>query len=224
MIRFFAVLIGIFIANTASAQPDLLWSQTYGGESSEYCNSVIQTAAGGFSLAGRTNSFGAGEYDFWLLRTDEEGEELWSQTYGGENSETCGSLILTDNGGYALGGSTRSFGAGEYDFWLVKTGPDPVSVPESDFVLHPSSFTLSPPYPNPFNSQVQVGYQAPHNGFISLKVYDQAGRSVASLFEGRVPAGKGALIWNADGFPVGVYIVRLTTPTKMLSRKLALVK
>ena len=101
-----------------------LWSQTYGGEEMEYCYSIIQTADGGFALAGGTRSFGAGVNDFWLVRTDEEGEDIWSQTYGGEEWETCMSIIQTADGGFALTGNTRSFGAGDWDFWLVKTTPE----------------------------------------------------------------------------------------------------
>ncbi len=203
-----------------------IWSQTCGGEDSDFCESVIQTADGGFTLAGKTVSYDEEGWptNFWLVRTDEEGEELWSQTCGGEEWDWCYSIIQTADGSFALAGFTESFGEGGMDFWLVRTGPDPVSAPSESFIPHPSSFILLPAYPNPFNSRVQVGYQAPRNGFISLKVYDQAGRSVASLFEGRVQTGKGVFIWDAAGFPAGIYLVRLEAGDVSRTVKMALIR
>ncbi len=120
-----SVLIVLFtLSSTALAQPEIDWSQTYGGESSEYCYSVIQTDGGGYALAGWTTSFGEGEEDFWLVVTNEDGEEIWSQTYGGEEEDICYSMVQTSDGGYALAGITQSFGEGRSDLWLVKVDED----------------------------------------------------------------------------------------------------
>lgn len=99
---------------------DSIWSRTYGGRNYDVCNSLIQTDDGGFILAGYTDSFGLGRKDFWLVRTDENGDSLWSHTYGGGDDEECSSLVQTADGGYALAGWTNSFGVGGDDFWLVK--------------------------------------------------------------------------------------------------------
>ena len=97
------------------------WNRTYGGTSDEYAFSVVQTGDGGYALAGQTTSFGAGGYDFWLVKTDLAGDVEWSQTYGGTDFEICRCLVQTGDEGYALAGYTESLGAGGYDFWLVKT-------------------------------------------------------------------------------------------------------
>jgi len=99
----------------------MLWSQTYGGEEGECCSAAVQTEDGGFALAGYTTSFGAGDMDFWLVKIDEEGEEQWTQTYGGGSSENCTSLIQTFDGGFALAGLTTSFGEAGINFWMVRT-------------------------------------------------------------------------------------------------------
>jgi len=117
------VLVMCFTGN-ALAQQDSLWSRTYGGERSEWCYSIIQTADSGFALAGRTNSFGAGSHDFWLVRTDADGDSLWSQTFGGGRQDECHSIIQTEDGGFALGGWTMSFDFDRSDFWLVRTDTD----------------------------------------------------------------------------------------------------
>ena len=100
---------------------NMQWSQTYGGRAQDGAYSVIQTSDGGYALAGPTDSYGAGSYDFWLVKTNSSGTMQWNQTYGGTGDEQVWSVIQTSDGGYALTGYTNSFGAGSYDFWLVKT-------------------------------------------------------------------------------------------------------
>jgi hypothetical protein len=99
----------------------LAWSKTYGGTSADYAYSLVQTGDGGYALAGYTKSYGSGNYDFWLVKTDAAGNMQWSKTYGGMGEDRAYSLVQTGDGGYALAGYTGSFGAGSYDFWLIKT-------------------------------------------------------------------------------------------------------
>jgi hypothetical protein len=97
------------------------WSKTYGGTSADRAYSVVQTGDGGYALAGYTDSYGAGYYDFWLVKTDGAGNTQWSRTYGGAGGDVAHSVVQTGDGGYALAGATDSYGAGNVDFWLVKT-------------------------------------------------------------------------------------------------------
>lgn len=109
-------------------QGNMEWSRTYGGKDIDRANSLIQTSDGGYALAGRTYSFDVGQGDFWLVKTDAEGNMEWNRTYGGKNIEIAHSLVEVSDGGYALAGKTTSFGAGSSDFWLVKT--DAQGIPE----------------------------------------------------------------------------------------------
>jgi len=99
---------------------DVEWTKTYGGEKWDRASSLVETSDGGFALAGRTNSFGSGAYDFWLVRTDANGNMQWNKTYGGSDWDEAYSLVETSDGGFALAGET-TVGAGNYDSWLVKT-------------------------------------------------------------------------------------------------------
>jgi len=103
---------------------NVMWNQTYGGTETDSAESMVQTGDGGFALTGRTNSFGAGLWDFWLVKTDSNGNMMWNQTYGGTEWDLPNSLVQTRDGGYALAGYTESFGAGSNDYWLVKTDAD----------------------------------------------------------------------------------------------------
>jgi len=103
------------------ATGNMLWNQTYGGTGNEYAYHVEQTVDGGYALLGQTNSFGAGNNDFWLVKTDSSGNMQWNQTYGGTGNDVGVHVLQTGDGGYALAGSTASFGAGANDAWLIKT-------------------------------------------------------------------------------------------------------
>jgi hypothetical protein len=99
----------------------LLWNRTMGGAGDEWMWEIDKTSDGGYALAGRTNSYGAGLNDYWLLKTDAEGIPEWNVTLGGVEDDRARSLLITDDGGYLVHGWSRSYGAGMLDFWLVKT-------------------------------------------------------------------------------------------------------
>ena len=99
------------------------WNATYGGAGWEWPNSIKQTADGGYIIAGYTNSFGAGNDDFWLVKINSTGGEQWNKTFGGSDNDEAYSVQQTSDGGYIVAGTTASFGAGSYDFWLIKTDP-----------------------------------------------------------------------------------------------------
>jgi hypothetical protein len=103
----------------------MLWNRTYGGSGNEGAYSLVVTSDGGLALAGYTNSFGAGSADFWLIKTDANGNSEWRRTYGGTQYELARSVIQTSDGGYALAGYKgiiNSFGIVEnLDCWLIKT-------------------------------------------------------------------------------------------------------
>ncbi len=102
------------------ANGNLQWTKTIGGESRDIGRSIIQTSDGGYAIAGFTESFGAGETDVYVVKLDANGNLQWTKTIGGENREAGQSLIQTSDGGYAIAGFTRSFGAGDWDVYVVK--------------------------------------------------------------------------------------------------------
>jgi len=110
----------VFLFKT-DASGNLQWAKTFGGSSYEYAHSVQQTSDGGYIVAGGTYSFGAGNYDVFLLKTDASGNLQWAKTFGGSGWDLAYSVQQTSDGGYIVAGETYSFGAGSYDVFLLKT-------------------------------------------------------------------------------------------------------
>jgi len=110
----------VYLVKTDAAGT-MQWDKTYGGTWDEAGYSLVQTAFGGFAIAGSTRSFGAGNYDVYLVRTDAAGTMQRNETYGGTSDEWAYSIVPTADGGYAMAGYSYSFGAGGGDVYLVKT-------------------------------------------------------------------------------------------------------
>jgi hypothetical protein len=100
--------------------PSPHFCKAIGGPDNEIGRSLIKTSDGGYAIAGYTISFGAGSGDVYVVKLDANGNLQWTKTIGGPESEEGHSLIQTSDGGYAVTGYTKSFGAGELDVYLVK--------------------------------------------------------------------------------------------------------
>jgi hypothetical protein len=107
-----------------NARGDTLWTRTFGGNDDDFGYSVQQTEDGGYIIAGLNESFGAGGEDFYLIKTTAGGDTLWTRTYGGSNTDEAHSVQQTSDGGFVVAGSTYSFGAGNFDVYLVRTDVD----------------------------------------------------------------------------------------------------
>lgn len=119
---------------------DKVWDKAFGGNSTDELQTVLRTGDGGFLLAGSSASKASGSktstnysgvlfgYDFWVVRTDADGNKLWEQSYGGAGSDYLSSAVATADGGFLLGGvsysepggnkTTEQIGFGDY--WIVR--------------------------------------------------------------------------------------------------------
>jgi hypothetical protein len=103
---------------------------------------------------------------------------------------------------------------------------EPTDVPPES---PPTAACLLPSYPNPFNPSTTIAFEVATGGAARLRVFDLAGRQVASLVDGVVPAGRHEVVWrgrDAQGrvMPSGTYIVRLETGSSVEAKKVMLVR
>ena len=98
---------------------DTLWTKTYGGLDRDYGYSVQQTTDGAYIITGMFISNNTGS-DVYLIKTNQDGDSLWTKTYGGELGDFGYSVQQTTDGGYAITGSINSNNTGP-DVCLIKT-------------------------------------------------------------------------------------------------------
>lgn len=111
----------IFVIKT-DGNGNEIWSKTYGGESHDWAKSIIESPEGGYFICGSSQSEGAGSFDLFLMKIDEDGNQIWMKTYGGDDWEYGESVQWsTDQHLYLLGTSASFSGNYKPDHFLVKT-------------------------------------------------------------------------------------------------------
>jgi Secretion system C-terminal sorting domain len=112
--------------------PVVEWAKSYGGSSVDYGNSINVTKDNKYVIAGNTWSNDGdlpatlnGKSDAWLLKVNENGNILWSKTYGGNSFDSFYGSVLTSDNGFILVGSTSGDSTlnktAQSDVWIVKT-------------------------------------------------------------------------------------------------------
>lgn len=194
------------------------WQKVYGGAQNERGYSLLETEDGGYIIAGYTMSFGAGEWDVYLLKTDEYGDTLWTQTYGGMNGDLARSILKTQDGGYIIVGNTESFGAGAKDVFVLKTAPE-LEILERK---NPCREThLLQAEPDPFTKKLTIKIDA-ESGF--LEIYDAGGRLIKE-FKNRTRK----IIWDGtdrsgERAAAGVYFLRFSCDDSQILKKIIMLK
>lgn len=97
------------------------WKKTYGGNSYDIGYTVQQTSDNGYIIGATTNSYGAGNWDAFLLKTDANGVLQWSKTYGKSGEDRAQCARQTSDGGFIMCGRSTGFGTGNFDVALYRT-------------------------------------------------------------------------------------------------------
>lgn len=124
------------------ASGNRLWDKTYGGSSADELHAINLTTDGGFLLGGRSMSPVSGEkteaargewFDYWVVRIDASGNKLWDSTFGGDQNDVLYAIAPAADGGFLLGGDSKSGISGDKtepergfgdDYWVVKINAD----------------------------------------------------------------------------------------------------
>src|SRR5690606_3590882 len=102
-------LIIIFLSVVVSAQ-NIHFIKTYGNSGYDYGRDIKQDIDTGYIATGSSSSFTSGTADAFLLKVDSLGNFKWSYNYGGSGADWGESVVVLEEGGYAIGGFTNSFG------------------------------------------------------------------------------------------------------------------
>jgi hypothetical protein len=94
----------------------------------------------------------------------------------------------------------------------------------NDPEIPPTTFFLSPNYPNPFNASTMIEYGLPESGPVKVDIFDILGRKIQTLVDETQSAGYHQAIWKADNVPSGTYFYRIQTGEKSQTKKCLLLK
>jgi hypothetical protein len=113
----------VFLVKT-DADGNAEWTRTFGGTEYDEGRCVQEASGGGYVVVGFTESSGAGNADVYLIRTDENGDTLWTRTYGGQLWDEGNSVQETADGGFIVAGYRTLYSdpnGGDSDIYMVKT-------------------------------------------------------------------------------------------------------
>lgn len=99
----------------------VLWTKVMGGGSQEYGMKVVQSTDSTYAIGGYVKSVGAGASDMFLCSMDDQGDTLWTRTYGFSSQDYAQNMIQTADKGFVLIGSTRDLNTSDDNIYLVKT-------------------------------------------------------------------------------------------------------
>ncbi len=118
-----------------------------------------------------------------------------------------------------LGAGDWGLGAGDW----TNTG-ESFEGQEEAVLIHPSSFILQPSHPNPFNPTTAISFELRDASYVSLRVYDSAGRLVTTLVNGWRDASDHQITFDGSGLPSGIYFAKLVAGDYSQVQKLILLK
>lgn len=222
---------GYFCLIKTDGSGNQVWLQSLGGDIGNRGYSVQQTSDGGYVAAGVTADLIISGTDVYLIKTDPQGNEIWSQTFGGRSMDHGYSVWQNSDGGYIVTGITYSFGAGNSDVYLIRLAPEThvnrfFGIPPAYEVLtNPDDYNpLNQNYPNPFNSMTTLSFALPEGGKVVLNIFDITGSLVATLMNGWREAGVHEVTFDGSGLVSGVYVYKLKAGDFTASGKMVLVK
>lgn len=213
-----------------------IWTKVYGNASDDDIYRIQESRGDSLLMMGMTKNFGAGGKDFWIIRSNSEGDSDCNLTDFQPNI-SAQSVPMTSSGAYR--GSVRmevsdidinTVFTNQNAFLEVDTVCTTVSLRDLNEGLIPESYYLAPNSPNPFNPETIIQFELPKTSLTSLSIFNVQGQLVQNLIMNEeLPAGYYSEKWNGKGrlgkrLPSGVYICRMQSGTFIQQQEMLLLK
>jgi hypothetical protein len=196
------------------ATAGIIWSKTYGGGDKDICKTIRSTTDGGYVVGAIGRSFGWINPEMWILKLDANGDQVWSQHFGGTDHEHCYSARQTADGGYIGVGHARSYSS-NWEVFLVKmdaAGLVGIKEFESD-----SKLAI---YPNPSDGVITVDLSE-GTEYSTFTITNALGQTVYTENLEALRGNPTMTIDMKDNLR-GIYFVTLQSPTHSVTKKLIL--
>ncbi len=213
------------IRTTASGNK--LWDKSIGGTGGDYMTSVQQTKDGGFILGGYSNSDkgnnksdnSRGGYDYWIVKTDKNGNVLWNKTIGGKGDDkltgiyeiSAGEFIVAGTSGSTISGEKKSptvGNSGAADYWVMRLGNSTAADKTAEpFIASLSTMQSLTITPNPVQNTATIKYSSQTN--TDVTVYSTKGDAI--LKAALPSASVGTHSFDMSPFAKGTYYIVMRT-------------
>lgn len=98
---------------------NIIWEKSFGGEGWDIANAVKETKDNAYLVAGQTYSYGAANENMYVIKTNTDGDTIWTKTFGGDSIDYATSLEIMYDSTYLIAGATNSFGFGNFDGFVL---------------------------------------------------------------------------------------------------------
>jgi hypothetical protein len=205
------------------------WEKMYGGSGMDAGTYVEQLPSDrGYIVCGYTDSYGGGQEDVYLLRTESDGDTLWTATYGDSMRDWGFEVDATKDGGFIICGSSSSYPPPAADnLYLLKTRPDPAGVEPPNRAGEVGVRATA--HPNPFTANTTIAYHVEHRVPVSVGVFDIRGKRVRILVDSEQRPGWHTARWDAldhagNRVSPGLYLCRFTASGRSDMLKIVLLR
>lgn len=199
------------------ANKELSWEKNYGGSESDEFRGIQLFADDSFVAYGNSRSSNGdltenkGDFDFWVMKADADGELIWQKSMGGSDRDYGRGLAVAEDGSYKIVGYTLSddgdidLNKGDYDLWVLSLAADPLSLDELDEVYLKV-------FPNPVSDFVHIQSKFPLQ---HISIHNLTGKRVKNEF-----SEKNSIELNISDLPAGTYVLSIETEGKIYKQKL----
>jgi hypothetical protein len=194
------------------------WMQTYNDYDQDEIHSVKPTLDGGYIIAGEHIPSNSTRSNFWVMKTDQQGNKIQSFELGNGSDYYRGRRILQSNDG-----SYIAVGQTSVDGLIIKFSPYFGILGMEEFISS-QDFSISQNFPNPFSNSTTISWKTKSFGHAVLKIFDFMGREIRVLIDKSLQPGEHKVIFDARGLPAGIYFYQLHTNGKTETKKMLLIK